>query len=62
MGPVTTTTTRTEAKSPLWRKENRAASVGLVMLITLAAFEHLGVSTAMPKMLAGRSPVSWPRA
>jgi MFS family permease len=59
-GPVAT---RTKLESPLWSKENRGASVGLVVLITIAAFEHLGVSTAMPKMLAdlgGGALYSWP--
>jgi MFS family permease len=49
--------------SPLWTKRNRAATTGMLVLITIAAFEHLGVSTAMPRMLAdlhGAALYSWP--
>jgi MFS family permease len=48
---------------PLWSARYRATTVGLVMIITMAAFENLGVSTAMPRMLAelnGNALYSWP--
>jgi MFS family permease len=62
-GPVTATTERTSTENPLWSAENRGATVGVVVLVTMAAFENLGVSTAMPKMLAelnGGALYSWP--
>lgn len=49
--------------NPLWGKQNRATTVGILLLITIGAFEHLGVSTAMPRMLAeleGGHLYSWP--
>ncbi|MFC5286217.1 MFS transporter [Actinokineospora guangxiensis] len=51
------------AENPLWGKQNRATTVGVLLLITIGAFEHLGVSTAMPRMLAelqGGHLYSWP--
>jgi MFS family permease len=47
----------------LWSKQNRATTIGMLMVITMAAFESLGVSTAMPRMLAdlnGNDLYSWP--
>ena len=47
----------------LWSGTYRATTVGLTMLVTIAAFEHLGVSTAMPTMvtdLRGQALYSWP--
>jgi MFS family permease len=41
----------------------RATTVGMLTLVTIAAFEHLGVSTAMPRMVAdlqGEALYSWP--
>lgn len=58
---VAAATTRTP--SPLWSRTNRAATTGMLVLITIAAFEHLGVSTATPRMLAdlhGEALYSWP--
>ena len=58
-----TATDQTDTRNPLWIPENRWTTVGMVMLITMAAFEHLGVSTAMPRMLAelhGGDLYSWP--
>ncbi|WP_376771687.1 MFS transporter [Actinokineospora xionganensis] len=56
--------TVTESPSgSLWSTENRATTVGMLLLITIAAFEHLGVSTAMPRMLAeldGGHLYAWP--
>jgi MFS family permease len=69
---VTTTAPEPEAgpdpggspgENPLWGKQNRATTVGVLLLITIGAFEHLGVSTAMPRMLAeleGGHLYSWP--
>lgn len=51
------------AESALWAPERRSATVGLVLLVTLIAFENLGVSTAMPRMVAdlgGGALYSWP--
>ena len=62
-GPVTTTEPEVSAPNPLWGKQNRATTVGILLLITIGAFEHLGVSTAMPRMLAeldGAHLYSWP--
>lgn len=47
----------------LWGGRYRATTVGMTMLVTIAAFEHLGVSTAMPTMVAelhGEALYSWP--
>lgn len=47
----------------LWGPSTRAVSVGMVILITLIAFENLGVSTAMPRIAAdldGIALYSWP--
>ncbi len=59
-------TVREEEKTTtpsVWSGEYRATTVGLLMLITIAAFEHLGVSTAMPSMVAelrGEALYAWP--
>ncbi len=58
-----TTPAEPDTGSPLWSPKYRATTVGIVMVITMAAFEHLGVSTAMPRMLAelnGNALYSWP--
>jgi len=65
MGPVSTEADADTDRpaGPLWTKRNRLATVGMVLLITIAAFENLGVGTAMPTMLAdlrGTSLYSWP--
>lgn len=60
---MATGTEQISTENPLWSKETRGATIGLVVLITMAAFEHLGVSTAMPRMLAelnGNDLYSWP--
>jgi MFS family permease len=47
----------------LWSGRYRATTIGMTMLVTIAAFEHLGVSTAMPTMVAdlrGEALYSWP--
>jgi MFS family permease len=59
-------TPQTEAPghaTSLWRAPYRETTVGVTMLVTIAAFEHLGVSTAMPSMVAdldGAALYSWP--
>ncbi|ATE58464.1 MFS transporter [Actinosynnema sp.] len=47
----------------MWAPENRGPVTGMVLLITLLAFEAMGVSTAMPRMVAdldGQAFYSWP--
>ncbi|GAA3433165.1 MFS transporter [Kutzneria kofuensis] len=47
----------------LWAPDRRAATTGLLLLVTLAAFEQMGVSTALPTLvhdLHGESLYSWP--
>jgi MFS family permease len=47
----------------VWTGRYRATTVGMLTLVTIAAFEHLGVSTAMPRMVAdlhGAALYSWP--
>jgi MFS family permease len=49
--------------SSLWTVPYRAVSVGMTLLVTLVAFENLGVNTAMPRMVAdldGGALYSWP--
>ncbi|MFC0438396.1 MFS transporter [Kutzneria buriramensis] len=50
-------------KSALWAPDRRAATVGLLMLVTLSAFESMGVTTALPTLvhdLHGEELYSWP--
>jgi MFS family permease len=57
------TATDAEPRTSLWGRDRRAATVGIVVIITALAFENLGVSTAMPRMLAeldGNALYSWP--
>jgi MFS family permease len=52
-----------EATPSVWTGRYRATTVGMLTLVTIAAFEHLGVSTAMPRMVAdlhGEALYSWP--
>lgn len=59
---VETNATRTRPAS-LWSGAYRATTVGMTMLVTIAAFEHLGIATAMPTMVAdldGEALYSWP--
>lgn len=47
----------------VWSARYRATTIGMLTLVTIAAFEHLGVSTAMPMMVAelnGEALYSWP--
>ncbi|WP_177154439.1 MFS transporter [Actinosynnema pretiosum] len=55
--------TATTTEPGLWAPENRGPVTGMVLLITLLAFEAMGVSTAMPRMVAdldGQAFYSWP--
>ena len=47
----------------VWSARYRGTTIGMLTLVTIAAFEHLGVSTAMPMMVAdlhGEALYSWP--
>ncbi|MCP2254434.1 putative arabinose efflux permease, MFS family [Prauserella aidingensis] len=47
----------------LWSPEHRTTTAGVLLLVTLMAFENLGVATAMPTMVAdldGGGLYSWP--
>jgi MFS family permease len=47
----------------LWTPEHRTTTIGLLLVVTLIAFESMGVATAMPTMVAqlhGQSLYSWP--
>ncbi|RKT57181.1 MFS transporter [Saccharothrix australiensis] len=51
------------AKSRLWTPERRGPTAGIILLVTLLAFENMGVSTAMPRMVAeldGNDLYAWP--
>ena len=46
-----------------WSPRYRATTIGMLTLVVITAFEHLGVSTAMPRMMAelhGEALYSWP--
>ncbi|OZM74032.1 MFS transporter [Amycolatopsis antarctica] len=47
----------------LWAPENRVTTTGMLLVVTLVAFENMGVATAMPTTVAalgGQSLYSWP--
>ncbi|RZQ64512.1 MFS transporter [Amycolatopsis suaedae] len=47
----------------LWTPEHRTATAGLLLVVTLVAFEAMGVATAMPTMVAelrGEALYAWP--
>lgn len=47
----------------LWAPDRRAATAGIVLLVTLTAFERMGVNTAMPRIVAslhGGDLYAWP--
>lgn len=49
--------------SALWARERRTTTVGMLLLVTMAAFEAMSVGTAMPTMVAalhGQALYSWP--
>jgi len=57
------TVTSEKRSSPLWAPDRRAATIGLLLLVTLAAFEAMGVTTAIPTLvreLHGESLYAWP--
>ncbi|MEU5695193.1 MFS transporter [Actinosynnema sp. NPDC020468] len=57
------TTTSESRKSSLWDAETRGPTAGIVLLVTLLAFENMGVSTAMPRLVAeldGGDLYAWP--
>ncbi|GAA3575858.1 MFS transporter [Amycolatopsis ultiminotia] len=50
-------------RSVLWSREHRLVTVGLLLVVTLVAFENMGVATAMPTLVAelhGLALYSWP--
>ncbi|OLT42356.1 hypothetical protein BJF85_23160 [Saccharomonospora sp. CUA-673] len=56
-------TSETAGRSVLWSREHRTTTAGLLLIVTLMAFENLGVATAMPTMVAdldGGGLYSWP--
>lgn len=51
------------SKSRLWAPERRGPTAGIILLVTLLAFENMGVSTAMPRMVSeldGNEMYAWP--
>ncbi|MEV0680320.1 MFS transporter [Actinosynnema sp. NPDC050436] len=53
----------TTNKARLWAPDRRGPTIGIVLLVTLLAFENMGVSTAMPRMVAelhGNDLYAWP--
>ncbi|MFD4196265.1 MFS transporter [Amycolatopsis thermoflava] len=51
------------ARGVLWTAEHRTTTVASLLVVTLIAFESMGVATAMPTMvadLAGQRLYSWP--
>jgi MFS family permease len=47
----------------LWTSEHRTTTAGLLLVVTLVAFENMGVATAMPTMvtdLGGQALYAWP--
>jgi MFS family permease len=54
---------KTQREETVWSARYRATTIGMLTLVTIAAFEHLGVSTAMPRMVAdlhGEALYAWP--
>lgn len=52
-------------RSTLWTREHRVATVGIVLVVTLIAFEFMGVATALPTLVAdlhGGALYAWPLA
>ncbi|MGW4061272.1 MFS transporter [Amycolatopsis sp. NPDC004747] len=50
-------------RSVLWTAEHRLTTIALLLVVTLVAFESMGVATAMPTLVAdldGLSLYSWP--
>lgn len=44
---------RASPRSTLWTREHRVTTIGLLIVVTLEAFEYLGVTTALPSIVAG---------
>lgn len=56
-------TTINEPASALWAPERRNFTLGLILLVTLAAFESMGLATALPTIvheLGGDRLYAWP--
>ena len=54
---------QSSVREELFGPSQRAVTVGIVLLITLVAFENMGVGTAMPALIADLGSVSsygWP--
>lgn len=52
-------------RAGLWSREYRVATVGIVLVVTLIAFEFMGVATALPTLVAdlhGGRLYAWPIA
>src|SRR5262245_41443631 len=61
-GPVTVTDAPRTGRSALWAPDRRATTTGLLILVTIAAFEALAVNTALPTIarnLHGGAFYSW---
>ena len=57
------TVEQSSVREELFGPSQRAVTVGIVLLITLVAFENMGVGTAMPALIADLGTVSqygWP--
>jgi MFS family permease len=60
---ATTTAGPTRTRSTLWTPARRFTTIGLVVVMTLIAFEYLGVATALPTLVAslhGGRLYAWP--
>src|SRR5262245_62285446 len=61
-GPVAATEAPRTRRSGLWAPDRRATTTGLLILVTIAAFEALAVNTALPTIardLHGGAFYSW---
>jgi MFS family permease len=64
---VTTTSASAPSRyrNTLWTREHRIPTIGLVLVVTLVAFEFMGVATALPTLVAdlhGGRLYAWPVA
>jgi MFS family permease len=71
MDSVTATTPETDStraprhRSTVWTREHRVPTIGLLLVVTLIAFEFMGVATALPTLVAdlhGGALYAWPIA
>lgn len=56
---------RARQRSTLWTRDHRITTIGLVLVVTLVAFEFMGVATALPTLVAdlhGGRLYAWPIA